>query len=113
MCVLCVQTIQTQVFLKDTWVPMLRSSIHQCLMDVRKGWFSLDETNFEVYQGSKLKKFMELTKFAMQVYTACVVSFVKGQGQLIMYGRSNRLWKVMGEMHGERLHISWMKRSNC
>ena len=27
----------------------------------------MEETNFEVYQSSKLKKLMELTKFAMQV----------------------------------------------
>ena len=32
-----------------------------------KGWFNLEETSFEVYQNSKLKKLMELIKFAMQV----------------------------------------------
>ena len=56
-----------QSYLKETWVPTLRSSIRQCLNNINKGWFNLEETNLEVYQGSKLKKLMELTKFAMQV----------------------------------------------
>lgn len=58
---------QVQMYLTETWVSNLRSSIHSCLETVRKGWFNLEETNFEVYQGSKLKKLMELTKFSMQV----------------------------------------------
>lgn len=56
-----------QTYLKETWVPTLRTSIRQCLVDITKGWFNLEETNWEVYQRSKLKKFLELTKFAMQV----------------------------------------------
>ena len=45
----------------------MRSDVHQCLSKVVKGWFNLGEDNWEVYQSSKLKKLMELTKFAMQV----------------------------------------------
>ena len=48
-------------------MPGLRKSIRSCLEIVNKGWFNLGETSFEVYQGSKLKKLMELIKFAMQV----------------------------------------------
>lgn len=33
----------------------------------------MEESNYEVYQGSKLKKLMELIKFAMQVST--IVSY--------------------------------------
>ena len=47
----------------------LRESIHTALAHVSKGWFNLEETSFEVYSVSKLKKLMELVKFAMQVYT--------------------------------------------
>lgn len=61
-------TLQVQTYLKETWVPTLRGSIHQCLVDISKGWFNLEESNWEVYQGSKLKKLMELTKFTMQVH---------------------------------------------
>lgn len=42
-------------------------SIRSCLEHVSKGWFNMEESDFEVYQGSKLKKLMELIKFAMQV----------------------------------------------
>lgn len=55
------------MYLKDTWVPNLRSSIKTCLDLVNKGWFNMEESNYEVYQGSKLKKLMELIKFTMQV----------------------------------------------
>lgn len=58
---------QAQTYLKETWIPSLRVAIRSCLAHVTKGWFNLEETSFEVYQGSKLKKLMELSKFAMQV----------------------------------------------
>ena len=54
-------------------MPTLRMSIRSCLEHVSKGWFNMEETSFEVYQGSKLKKLMELIKFAMQV-TMCYVT---------------------------------------
>lgn len=59
--------IQVQIYLKDTWVPCLKNSIKSCLFGVTKGWFNMKETNYEVYLDSKLKKLMELIKFAMQV----------------------------------------------
>lgn len=58
---------QVQVYLKDSWVPNLQSCIRACLDAVTKGWFNMEETSYEVYQGSKLKKLMELIKFSMQV----------------------------------------------
>lgn len=59
--------LQVQTYLKETWVPRLRESIRSSLAQVTKGWFNLEETSHEVYAGSKLKKMMELVKFAMQV----------------------------------------------
>ena len=59
---------QVQTYLKETWVPGLRTSIRGCLATVNKGWFNLEESNYEVYQGSKLRKLNELVKFAMQVH---------------------------------------------
>ena len=50
-------------------MPALRTDVYQCLSKVVKGWFNLGEDNWEVYQSSKLKKLMELVKFAMQVGT--------------------------------------------
>lgn len=58
---------QVQVYLKDTWIPTLQSSIKTSLDMVSKGWYNMHESSFEVYQGSKLKKLMELIKFSMQV----------------------------------------------
>ncbi|XP_071943674.1 dynein axonemal heavy chain 1-like isoform X2 [Antedon mediterranea] len=60
------QTSQVQLFLKDSWISTLRAAIRTSLRDVGKGWFNLHETNWEVYQKSKLKKFMEMVKFCMQ-----------------------------------------------
>ncbi len=73
-----------QTYLKETWVPTLRSSIRQCLNNINKGWFNLEETNLEVYQGSKLKKLMELTKFAMQVQDSTQVMYMYS-GMYTMY----------------------------
>ena len=63
---------QVQTYLTDTWVSSLRSSIHSCLETVSKGWFNLNETSFEVYQVSKLKKLLDLIKYAMQVREFCM-----------------------------------------
>ncbi|CAG2240330.1 DNAH [Mytilus edulis] len=54
------------LFLKDSWITVLRTHIRTSLRDVGKGWFNIHETNWEVYQISKLKAFMEMVKFIMQ-----------------------------------------------
>lgn len=58
---------QVQIFLRDSWLNTLRTAIRSSLLDVGKGWFNMEERNWEVYQISKLAKFMQLVKFAMQV----------------------------------------------
>lgn len=60
------QTSQTSLFLKDSWINTLKNGIRACFLDSGKGWFNIKETDFSVYQISKLKKFMELVKFSMQ-----------------------------------------------
>ena len=67
------------MYLKDTWVPTLRSSIKTCLDAVSKGWYNMAESNYEVYQKSKLKKLMELIKFIMQVWLVCTRESVEYQ----------------------------------
>ena len=64
--------------MKDTWVPSLRSSIKSCLDTVSKGWFNMEESNYEIYQDSKLKKLMELIKYAMQVYMHIICNYYSG-----------------------------------
>jgi hypothetical protein len=39
-------------------------------VETGKGWFNIRESDWGVYQISKLKKFMELMKFSMQVTLA-------------------------------------------
>lgn len=58
---------QVSLFLKDSWITTLRAAIRTSLRDVGKGWFNLHETNWHVYEISKMKKFMEMVKFNMQV----------------------------------------------
>ncbi len=60
------QTSQTSLFLKDSWINTLKNGIRACFLDSGKGWFNIKETDYTVYQISKLKKFMELVKYSMQ-----------------------------------------------
>lgn len=60
------QTSHTSLYLKDSWINTLKNGIRSCFLDSGKGWFNIKETDFSVYQISKLKKLMELVKFSMQ-----------------------------------------------
>ncbi|XP_066453022.1 dynein axonemal heavy chain 1 isoform X2 [Eleutherodactylus coqui] len=57
---------QVQLFLKDSWVSTLKNAIRSSLRDVGKGWYDLNECNWEVYRMSKLRQLMELIKFNLQ-----------------------------------------------
>ncbi|XP_043932324.1 dynein axonemal heavy chain 1 [Protopterus annectens] len=57
---------QVQLFLKDSWITTLKNAVRYSLRDVRKGWYNLHESNWEVYQMSKLHKLMEQIKFNLQ-----------------------------------------------
>jgi len=57
---------QTTHFLKDTWSAAIKASIKQTLKEVGKGWFNLEEKSREVYQFSKLKRFLTMSTFRMQ-----------------------------------------------
>ena len=45
---------------------MIRNAVINSLRGIGKGWFNLDETRREVYEISKLKKFMEMTRYLME-----------------------------------------------
>jgi hypothetical protein len=59
--------LSASAYLKDTWLTSLKNSLRNGLKDVGKGWFNLNETKREVYDISKLKKFMTMINFMMQV----------------------------------------------
>ena len=52
--------------LKDVWLLSLKNGIKNSLMEVGKGWFNLIEKRQEVYEISKLKKFMTMINFMME-----------------------------------------------
>ena len=58
--------VAASTYLKDTWLTSLKNSLRNGLKDVGKGWFNLNETKREVYDISKLKKFMSMINFMMQ-----------------------------------------------
>nr|XP_009665828.1 PREDICTED: dynein heavy chain 1, axonemal [Struthio camelus australis] len=57
---------QVQMFLKDTWINTLKIAIKSCLRDIGKGWYNLEQSNWHVYQMSKLHKLMKRIKFNLQ-----------------------------------------------
>ena len=62
--------VQMSLYLKDSWISALRAGVRTNLRDVGRGWFNLQESDWEVYQASKLKKLIEMIKFNMQVITS-------------------------------------------
>ena len=52
--------------IKDIWLNSITSSVHRYLKDVKKGWYNIEESNVEVYQFSKLRKFMYRINFMME-----------------------------------------------
>ncbi|XP_032892704.1 dynein heavy chain 1, axonemal [Amblyraja radiata] len=57
---------QIQLFLSDSWINTLKKVLRSSLWDVRKGWFNLRESNWEVYRKSKLHMLMEMIKYNLQ-----------------------------------------------
>ncbi|CAM5127491.1 unnamed protein product [Eretmochelys imbricata] len=57
---------QIQLFLKDTWINTLKIAVKSSLREIGKGWYNLYQSNWGVYQMSKLHKLMELIKFNLQ-----------------------------------------------
>ena len=52
--------------IKDIWLNSVTSSVRRYLKDVKKGWYNIEESNVEVYQFSKLRKFLYRINFMME-----------------------------------------------
>lgn len=52
--------------MQGQWVETIVYNMRMCLADIGKGWFDISVHNYEVYEVSKLKRFMELVKYRMQ-----------------------------------------------
>lgn len=61
-----ITTAATSMFLKDSWASAIQNHVRANLKEMKKGWFNLEETNNEVYNFSKLKKFLACVNFFMQ-----------------------------------------------
>ncbi|XP_065685160.1 dynein axonemal heavy chain 1 isoform X1 [Hydra vulgaris] len=80
-------TLQVCMFLKDSWVSNLRGILRGSLHNVGKGWFNIEETNWEAYKVSKLCKLLEVVKFQMQDCVRYLVQdSLKNYAQLIIDG---------------------------
>ena len=51
---------------KESWPKMITTSVRNNLKDVKKGWFNIEESNLEVYNFSKLRKFLYRINFIME-----------------------------------------------
>ena len=75
---------QLSSYAKDKWLHALKLAIKTSLRDVKKGWLNLHERNREVYQFSKLKKFMNTVHFMMcDALRFCVLDAVHRMEQFI------------------------------
>ncbi|KAK9803422.1 hypothetical protein WJX72_010826 [[Myrmecia] bisecta] len=57
---------QTANYLKEAWLAALKTAIRNSFKDIGKGWYNLNEANYETYQFSKLKRFLLLVRFVME-----------------------------------------------
>jgi dynein heavy chain len=57
---------QANGYLKESWVVTLKNAITNTFKDSGKGWFNVQKTNHEIHDFSKLKKFLNMTKFTME-----------------------------------------------
>lgn len=52
--------------MKETWTNAITSSVRQNLRDVKKGWLNIEESNYEVYNFSRLKRFLTRINIMME-----------------------------------------------
>lgn len=66
------QTMQSQAsesvknFISNAWVPDVQKAVVESIGNYGKGWFNMQEQSLEIYEVSKLKQFMRLTRLIMQ-----------------------------------------------
>ncbi|KAJ8259834.1 hypothetical protein GJAV_G00174010 [Gymnothorax javanicus] len=76
---------QLQLFLRDSWVPSLCSSIRYSLQDQSRGWYCLSESSWEVYCLSKMHCLMSQIRFKLQDSLRFLVQdSLVGMGRLVL-----------------------------
>ncbi|XP_044735428.1 dynein axonemal heavy chain 1-like [Chrysoperla carnea] len=61
-------------YLRTLWLENITHGIRMSLRDVGKGWYNLNIKSWNVYEVSKMKRLLELTKFHMQYALTVLVS---------------------------------------
>ncbi|NXE09964.1 DYH1 protein, partial [Lophotis ruficrista] len=64
---------QVQMFLKDTWINILKTAIESNLRDADKDWYNLEQSHWDAYQMSRLHKLMKRIRFMLQDSLRCLV----------------------------------------
>lgn len=54
-------------YLKEMWLERIIQSVRLCLRDIGKEWFDLEQKNHDEYNMMKLKRFITLIAYRMQV----------------------------------------------
>lgn len=57
---------QTSYYLRETWVNKIKDIIKGNFNNIENDWYNISETNKEIYEIGKLKKFLNQVKFVMQ-----------------------------------------------
>ena len=60
------QCVQIQTYLMQDWSHKIVSDILSCLRGHNKGAYNLEETQWDVYLVSKMRKLMNVVRFSMQ-----------------------------------------------
>ena len=60
------QQNQIKLFLRDSWIVQLKNQVRQGFQYIVQSWFNINEGNWDIYEQSKLAKFMTAAKFIMQ-----------------------------------------------
>lgn len=59
--------LQLIKYLKGPWLENVTYILRMCLGDLGKGWFNINQRQYEYYEIAKLLRMMELVKHIMQV----------------------------------------------
>eukprot|EP00929_Paragymnodinium_shiwhaense_P038459 TRINITY_DN20312_c0_g2_i1.p1 TRINITY_DN20312_c0_g2~~TRINITY_DN20312_c0_g2_i1.p1 ORF type:complete len:4570 (-),score=1248.97 TRINITY_DN20312_c0_g2_i1:75-13784(-) len=59
-------TGQASLQLRESWSWSMHQTVLREFANVGKGWFNINETNYDLYQRGKLKRFLTLVRFIMQ-----------------------------------------------
>jgi len=70
------ETVTIIKYLKTLWLERIIQSVRLRLRDIGKGWFDFEQKNHDIYDVMKLKRFMDLIIYQMQVCLNIQLHFI-------------------------------------